>query len=371
MDTSDDIAINTSLSGYSAIASSVTSDLDPASINNSLSSQDAIPVLPSTDVILDNAYSGMQDVTKTTLDNKSLVSGKCGSQEVSSGLQESTTEDLTPHDLALSTDNLYPVVIIKPNGRSGIDFIENEPLNLVAIPSPSHISDSPNTVVPDRSVQVLQDVTNLITGTQDATNRKNDRVNRVKRNLKSLGLSDSIYSSNSDSYYPVLSVDQGDNNYLSFHDILDKTWTISLEKLSSNDVAKEQEFLKQTTFSPKSKHETESSSDSNTSSEPFKDDVKSDPNYGIPIKRKKISLRPGRQPSASRIAAQQIINKTKGNPLPSLLVSTRSMSKNNGQNIISSTEGSTPAVTLKSQDTQQHITTSNKAQNLPKNALTA
>ena len=72
-----------------------------------------------------------------------------------------------------------------------------------------------------------------------------------KEHLHSLGLSDSIYSSNSDVFYPVLTPKQDEIDYISFKDIIDTKWSVLLDNLSSNDIELEQAYLKnQITSSP-------------------------------------------------------------------------------------------------------------------------
>ena len=136
---------------------------------------------------------------------------------------------------------------------------------------------------------------------------------RRKEHLHSLGLSDSVYSSNSDVFYPVLTPEQDEVDYISFKDIIDTTWSIPLDNLSSNDIELEQAYLKShRTSSPKpsSNHASSSSSSTEILKSPS-DSEKDDPTYGQ-MKKPKPSMRPGGRPSSARIAAQKLILKTKG-----------------------------------------------------------
>ena len=91
-----------------------------------------------------------------------------------------------------------------------------------------------------------------------------------------------------------------------------------LDNLSAEDVLLKQEYLKsQHTSSPKQPGLDTPDSDKTMSysSGSVMDDKKHDPTYGIK-KKQKPSFRPGRKPSASRIAAQKIIIRTKGTKPP-------------------------------------------------------
>ena len=46
---------------------------------------------------------------------------------------------------------------------------------------------------------------------------------KIKELCKSLGLLESVYSSNSDMYYPVLTPDENDIDYINFKDIINKS----------------------------------------------------------------------------------------------------------------------------------------------------
>ena len=67
---------------------------------------------------------------------------------------------------------------------------------------------------------------------------------RIKELCKSLGLPESVYTRYSDSYYPVLTPDESDINYINFKDIISKSWSVPLDYLSVEDIELEQSFLK-------------------------------------------------------------------------------------------------------------------------------
>ena len=130
---------------------------------------------------------------------------------------------------------------------------------------------------------------------------------------------ESIYSSNSDTYYPILTPDESDVDYINFKDIINNSWSVSLDNLSVEDIELELSYLKQhKTSSPKTQENISSGRQTSTSLNSQKDDSatendneKADPTYGIPTK-KKASKHPHRHLLAARIAAQKIILKTKG-----------------------------------------------------------
>ena len=134
-----------------------------------------------------------------------------------------------------------------------------------------------------------------------------------KEHLQSLGLSDSVYSSNSEVFYPVLTPEQDEVDYISFKDIIDTTWSIPLDNLNSNDIELEQAYLKShRTSSPRQLVKNTSSSSSSTEIlQSPTDSEGDDPTYGRP-KKPKPSMRLGRKPSSACIAAQKVILKTKG-----------------------------------------------------------
>ena len=170
---------------------------------------------------------------------------------------------------------------------------------------------------PAQSNETSQDATDPIQScSQDVKGTScayDPQAEKKKEHLRSLGLSDSIYSSKSNVFYPMLTPEQDEIDYISFKDIIDTTWSVLLDNLSSNDIELEQAYLKnQRTYSPKTlvKHTSSSSSSTKIIQSP-KDSEKDDSTYGRP-KKSKPSMRPHRKPSSACIAAQKLILKTKG-----------------------------------------------------------
>ena len=123
------------------------------------------------------------------------------------------------------------------------------------IPIQTHES-SQDATLPNQSCS--QDVTELLC-------TKDPLAEKRKEHLRSLGLSDSIYSSNSDEFYPMLTPEQDEIDYISFKDIIDTKWSVLLDNLSSNDIELEQAYLKnQITLSPQTLTKLTSSSSSLT-----------------------------------------------------------------------------------------------------------
>ena len=188
--------------------------------------------------------------------------------------------------------------------------------NIVTILNPSHTTLGNNTSVnPDLvpgigEVFDLQDITNALvmnklsnttyTGLQDITLNDDSELTHsnniqldqesahVKEICKSLGLPESVYTSNSDVYYQVLTPDHKDIDYIHFKDIINKSWSIELDNMSSEDIQKELDYLKhQQTSSPKMTYTSvTSSSEKDYQTTSNEDDVKKDPTYGLPRERK-------------------------------------------------------------------------------------
>ena len=138
-------------------------------------------------------------------------------------------------------------------------------------PAPAKTTSQEVTNTPDT---VLQDVT---TGTPI-----DPQIQKRKEHLRSLGLSDSVYSNNSETFYPVLTPEQDEVDYISFKDIIDTAWSLPLENLSANDIELEQAYLKSCrTSSPKPVSTTAGSSSSSTIMLDLPlDSEKDDPTYG-------------------------------------------------------------------------------------------
>ena len=121
-------------------------------------------------------------------------------------------------------------------------------------------------------------------------------------NLKTLHIKKQL--SNLDNLDLAESTIDSDVDYLHFTDILDKNCSVNLDNLSQEDITFKKGLLK--TSSPI--HSSSPHKDTDTD-ETINE--KCDPTYGKsrPVKK---SMHPRRAPSASRIAAQKHINRTKG-----------------------------------------------------------
>ena len=199
--------------------------------------------------------------------------------------------------------------------------------NIVHIPSPGDassddtIDDSANLNSTNNTVEALQEATASVNQQLSLSKLEapQNESHRIRELCKSLSLMESVYSSNSDTYYPILTPDESDVDYINFKDIINKSWSVSLDNLSVKDIELELFYLKQhKTSSPKTQENISSARQTSTSLSSQKDDSatendneKTDPTYGIPTK-KKASKHPRRHPSAARIAVQKIILKTKG-----------------------------------------------------------
>ena len=148
--------------------------------------------------------------------------------------------------------------------------------------------------------------------TRDIVQSKEEQA---KAHLRSLGLSDTVYSSNSDAFYPIITPEENDVDYISFKDIMDRTRSIPLDNLSTNDIELEQAYLKShRTSSPIHPAPTQTSDNYSTSTELLdtpSNCEKDDPTYGHHWKPKP-SMQPHHRLSSARITAQKLINKTKG-----------------------------------------------------------
>ena len=198
------------------------------------------------------------------------------SQDVTtqSASQEVTSNNTAQNSPELNHSTSHAPLSASKNVSSGISHGDTNSTNHEVDPIESSISESPgeNTCaepIPIRthessqdaslpSQSCSQDVTELLR-TQDPLAKKR------KEHLRSLGLSDSIYSSNSDVFYPVLTPKQDEVDYISFKDIIDTKWSVPLDNLSSNDIELEHAYLKnQITSSPQTLAKHTSSSSSST-----------------------------------------------------------------------------------------------------------
>ena len=156
---------------------------------------------------------GLQDIT---------TSGNSASQDTTNYMLQSTHGD--PDSVQ---DNLHDVSTGSQN---------------TSLPLPYPSTNTPNmgdmslTESSKGSALLSKDNLELETGSQDITLHPRTELQdttvsdpvtkRRKEHLWSLGLSDSVYSSNSDVFYPVLTPEQDEVDYISFKDIIDTTWSI-------------------------------------------------------------------------------------------------------------------------------------------------
>ena len=233
--------------------------------------------------------------------------GEIGLHEPNPNLQ-----DVTTSNVANNLQTSEPVVNIIRNTDSNritnMRIVSLLSLSNVDLSDASTIDYSPDTYGINDSAHESQLESAKSMSASALLNIYDPEAEKVKRHLLSLGLSESLYSSNSGTYYPVLTPEQDKIDYISFKDIMNTTWSINVENMSADDIASELEYLKRTyqpTSSPKPDDTTSTASAGKISVSLIADDEQQDPTYGAPKKVKK-SLRPGRKPSSMRIAAQKI-----------------------------------------------------------------
>ena len=130
-------------------------------------------------------------------------------------------------------------------------------------------------------------------------------------------------------------------DYISFKDIMDRTWSIPLDNLSTNDIKLKQAYLRShRTSSPIHPAPTQTSDNYTMSTElldTLSNSEKDDPTYGH-YRKPKPSMRSHPRPSSARIAAQTLINKTKGSKLTPAKKETNVQSANPKQTMTSMQE---------------------------------
>ena len=183
-----------------------TNQMDYTS-ENDLSSSKVISIVPETNSSGVNSYDGM-------------------------GLQESNananSQDVTSHIVHGKPQSPEPVVNITRN----IDPNQATNRMIDSIPSPCHVELSDASTIeysPDMcgakdSAQESQLESAKATSASSLLNIHDPEAKKVNRHLLSLGLSESLYSSNSGTYYPVLTPEQDEIDYISFKDIMNTTW---------------------------------------------------------------------------------------------------------------------------------------------------
>ena len=311
----------------------------PASKGDSLSTSHEVTKNVSTKSLQDvtsntvtHTHSDSDTYTSTSVTTcKGKANFQINSQEVTNqSLSTTTSQDITV--------NINPACINESNVTGNADTItQNCQLDIThapGVPTWTHIVNipSPGGESSNNTIEIgmnLDNTNNPAGSSRDISltvkhhsspaehNFSNSESLQIKDLCKSLGLPESVYTSNSDSYYPVLTPDESNIDYINFKDILNKSWSVPLDNLSVEDIELEQSYLKCfRTSSPKT-HENNDEPSSLTqstqrdSSTTENDNEKTDPTNGTTSK-KKASKRPHRRPSAARIAAQKIILKTRG-----------------------------------------------------------
>ena len=151
-----------------------------------------------------------------------------------------------------------------------------------------YLSSTVNRELLDRSNNGSQDVTTNSgkeTSQPDSSQLDQDSAH-IKELCKSLRLPESVYSSNFNVHYPVLTPEHDDIDYINFKDIINKSWSIPLENMSSEDIQQELDFLKhQRTSSPNVDHSSVSTfSEKDDEAASNEDNLMKDPTYGLPKK---------------------------------------------------------------------------------------
>ena len=343
-DITDDIQHNTQPSLECRLNQSAdwNSNIEP--VINIIPEHEADPTmkLPTSDVALDNTINSLS-ISSRTIANSSYTNSV--RQDVTHSSQLDITFDAvsesSKHGLETTPTASNEIILTTEYGDVNTVRTNTTCADIVTIPSPNHTTSRYNAGVDLAPVPYtdeaseLQDITSdsimnrlsnpTHTGSQDITPNTDsefEHFNNVpldqesahaKEICKSLGLPETVYLSNSDTYYPVLIRDHEEIDYIHFKDSIKKSCSIELDNMSSKDIQKELNYLKcQQTSSPNTiLTGAISSSEKDYHTTSNEEDVKKDPTYGLPRKRK-ASKRPKRAPSAARIAAQKLILKTRG-----------------------------------------------------------
>ena len=264
----------------------------------------------------------LQDVTSTTVththsDSDTYTSTSVttckGKADIQISSQEVTNQPLSTTTLQDITVNINQACINESNVTGNADTItQNHQLDIThasGVPTWTHIVNipSPGGESSNNTIEIgmnLDNTNNLAGSSRDASltvkhhsspaehNFSHSESLWIKDLCKSLGLPESVYTSNSDSYYPVLTLDESDIDYINFKDIINKSWSVPLDNLSVEDIELEQSYLKCfKTSSPKT-HENNDEPSSLTqstqrdSSTTENDNEKTDPTYGTTSKKK-------------------------------------------------------------------------------------
>ena len=254
--------------------------------------------------------SSSQDATLSYADPHS------GSQDISTDLENSLQDATTPKDVSLP-DSLEANICSEDThaqsdpADSSIDATTGSIRNTTTLDNlPSNILRTSIGSVVGKSQPVTED-SSTRTSSQCGLDISSRRAEKIREQLHSQGFTEEIFNTNYGKSYPVMTLEQDDVDFIHFMDIIDKNWSVTLSNLSTEEIQFEVKNLKSSSPIQKSSDEP----DSNITSLEGDDNSK-DPEYGVPAKKKKSStksnkIRPGRKPSAVRIAAQELINKTR------------------------------------------------------------
>ena len=213
-------------------------------------------------------------------------------------------DTLVPITNGSTSGNLQAVSIAN---NDNIKYTPNQDLSALR-PSTSYPSQEVTSVDPlnDSSDTIIMDPL------ESQETHDNIKTTRIKEQLSNMGLPQSMFEVNKNKYFLAESTIDEDVDLLLFTDILDKSCSVTLDNLSQDDITFEKGLLK--TSSPIHSPSTQTSMDTGDT-----ETEKCDPTYGKPKPVKK-SMLPRRAPSATRIAAQKCIRRTKGftRTLPSI-----------------------------------------------------
>ena len=262
--------------------------------------------------------SSSQDATLSYADPQDLTQNvyHSGSQDIPTDLENSLQDATTPKDVSLP-DTLQANICSEDThvqsdpADSSIDATTGSIRNITTLDNlPSNISRTSTGSVVRKSPPVTED-SSTRTSSQGGLGISSRRAEKIREQLYLQGFTEEIFNTNYGKYYPVMTPEQDDVDFVNFMDIIDKNCSVTLSNLSTEEIQFEVKNLKSSSPIQKSSDEP----DSNITSLESDDDSK-DPDYGVPAKKKKSStksnkIRPGRKPSAVRIAAQKLINKTR------------------------------------------------------------
>ena len=259
-----------------------------------------------------------QVLMATSVDSHDAIDSQ-HSQELSSLIQTVSQEDVlqeltsktvkspntsVPITNGSTSGNLQPISIAN---NDNIKTTPNQDLSALRM-SASYPSQEVTTVDPldDSSDTIIMDPL------ESQEPQDHIKTTRIKKQLSNMGLPQSVFEVNKNKYFLTESTIDEDVNFLHFTDILDKSCSVTLDNLSQDDITFEKGLLK--TSSPIHSPSTQTSTDTGDT-----ETEKCDPTFGKtePVKK---SMRPYRAPSATRIAAQKCIQRTKGftKTLPSI-----------------------------------------------------